>query len=301
MVSDHKGLNLPGVAVSVPALTEKDADDLRWALRTRAPTWSPCPSSAAPTTPTTSAAIMDEEGARLPVIAKIEKPQAVEHLEEIVDAFDGIMVARGDLGVEMPAGAGAASCRSAPSSWPGEKARPVIVATQMLESMINAPRPTRAEASDVANAVLDGADAVMLSGETSVGEYPVETVQTMAESSWRPRRRHPGATDSRRPRTRRPSAAPSPGRPPRSAALVGAKALVAFTMTGETARRPVPLPVADPAARLHHPAGDPQPARPDLGRGDVPRARRSHTPTRWCARSSGAARHRPLPEGRPWS
>jgi pyruvate kinase len=123
--------------------------------------------------------IMDEEGVRLPVIAKIEKPQAVDHLEEIVDAFDAIMVARGDLGVELPLEAVPIVQKQAVEiarRW----AKPVIVATQVLESMITSPRPTRAEASDCANAVLDGTDAVMLSGETSVGHYPVLTVETMA-------------------------------------------------------------------------------------------------------------------------
>ena len=123
--------------------------------------------------------VMDEEGKRLPVIAKLEKPQAIDNLDEIIDAFDAFMVARGDLGVELPLEEVPLVQKqivTAARRW----AKPVIVATQMLESMISAPRPTRAEASDVANAILDGADAVMLSGETSVGDYPVLTVQTMA-------------------------------------------------------------------------------------------------------------------------
>ncbi|MEQ6898537.1 pyruvate kinase [Microbacterium sp. KR10-403] len=177
-VSNNKGINLPGVAVNVPALSDKDEADLRWGLRTGADLIALSFVRDAKDIERVHE-IMAEEGRRVPVIAKIEKPQAVDHLEEIIDAFDGIMVARGDLGVELPLEAvpivqkrAVELCR--------RMAKPVIVATQMLETMINNPVPTRAETSDVANAVLDGADAVMLSGETSVGEYPVVVVQTMA-------------------------------------------------------------------------------------------------------------------------
>ena len=177
-VSDNKGFNLPGVAVSVPAMSAKDVEDLRWALRIGA-------DMIALSFVRTAAdiagvhAIMDEEGVRLPVLAKVEKPQAVDNLQEIVEAFDGVMVARGDLGVELPLEMvplvqkrAVQMCR--------EAGKPVIVATQMLDSMITANRPTRAEVSDVANAVLDGADALMLSGETSIGEHPSLVVETMA-------------------------------------------------------------------------------------------------------------------------
>lgn len=177
-VSNNKGINLPGVAVSVPAMSEKDSEDLRWALRSGVDMIALSFVRSAKDIEIVHK-IMDEEGHRLPVIAKIEKPQAVENLDEIVDAFDAVMVARGDLGVELPLEEVPLVQKrivTAARRW----AKPVIVATQMLESMISAPRPTRAEASDVANAILDGADAVMLSGETSVGEYPVVTVQTMA-------------------------------------------------------------------------------------------------------------------------
>ncbi|GAB2674305.1 pyruvate kinase [Thalassiella azotivora] len=177
-VSDNKGLNLPGVAVSVPALSDKDADDLRWALRQGVDLVALSFVRRAADVDDVHA-IMSEVGRRVPVIAKVEKPQAVDNLEEIVDAFDGIMVARGDLGVELPLEQVPLVQKRA-VELARRNAKPVIVATQVLESMITSPRPTRAEASDAANAVLDGADALMLSGETSVGEYPVETVRTMA-------------------------------------------------------------------------------------------------------------------------
>lgn len=177
-ISDNKGINLPGVAVNVPALSEKDEADLRWALNRGVDLIALSFVRDASDIKRVHE-IMDEEGRQAPVIAKIEKPQAVAHLAEIIDAFDAIMVARGDLGVELPLEDVPIVQKQAVElarRW----AKPVIVATQVLESMIENPRPTRAEASDCANAVLDGADAVMLSGETSVGKYPIETVQTMA-------------------------------------------------------------------------------------------------------------------------
>jgi len=177
-VSNNKGINLPGVAVNVPALSEKDEDDLRWGLKLGADLIALSFVRNAVDVERVHE-IMAEEGIRVPVIAKIEKPQAVDALEGIIDAFDAIMVARGDLGVELPLEAVPIVQKRA-VELARRMAKPVIVATQMLESMISSPVPTRAETSDVANAVLDGADAVMLSGETSVGEYPVITVQTMA-------------------------------------------------------------------------------------------------------------------------
>lgn len=177
-LSDNKGINLPGAAVSAPALSEKDEEDLRWALGLRAD-YIALSFVRSPRDIGRVHEIMDEVGVRLPVIAKIEKPQAVAALEQIIDAFDGIMVARGDLGVEMPLEEvplvqkrAVELCR--------QRAKPVIVATQVLESMIDNSRPTRAEASDAANAVLDGADALMLSGETAVGKFPIEVVKTMS-------------------------------------------------------------------------------------------------------------------------
>lgn len=177
-VSNNKGINLPGAAVSVPALSEKDVEDLRFALRLGV--------DLVALSFVRSAAdyedvqrVMEDEGIFAPVLAKVEKPQAVANLAEIVETFDGIMVARGDLGVEMPLETVPLVQKQA-IALAREHGKPVIVATQMLDSMITASRPTRAEVSDVANAVLDGADALMLSGETSVGEHPTTVVATMA-------------------------------------------------------------------------------------------------------------------------
>ncbi|GAA0722977.1 pyruvate kinase [Dactylosporangium roseum] len=237
-VSNNKGVSLPNVAVSVPALSEKDAEDLRFALRLGAD-WIALSFVRSPDDIKLVHEIMDEEGIRRPVLAKVEKPEAVVALEPIVNAFDGVMVARGDLGVEMPLEQvplvqkrAVQLCR--------EQAKPVIVATQMLDSMIENARPTRAEASDVANAVLDGADAVMLSGETSVGRYPILTVSTMARiiattesgSLSVPRLQHD-------PRTKGGALTSAASNIARN---IGAKALVAFSQTGDTVRR---------LARLH--------------------------------------------------
>src|SRR5450830_264430 len=233
-ISNNKGLNLPGVAVSVPAMSDKDEADLRWALRLGADIIALSFVRSAKDYDDV-ARIMAQEGRIVPVIAKIEKPQAVENLAEIVDAFDGIMVARGDLGVEMPLEMVPLVQKRA-VELARRNAKPAIVATQVLESMISAPRPTRAEASDCANAILDGADAVMLSGETSIGEYPIEAVRTMAriientEELGRERMAPLGTT----PYTRG-------GAITRAAAEIGdtlgVKYLVTFTQSGDSARR----------------------------------------------------------------
>jgi pyruvate kinase len=234
MVSDHKGINLPGVSVGVPALSTKDIEDLRWALHLQADMIA-LSFVRRPEDIEDVLRIMDEEGVRVPVFAKIEKPQAVEQLEDIIRTFDGIMVARGDLGVEMPLEQVPLVQKRA-IELARRYARPVIVATQMLESMISASRPTRAEASDVANAVLDGADALMLSGETSVGSHPFEVVRTMARiiesTEEHGLDRIPALTT--RPHT-------MGGAITLAAAEVGelmdAKFLVAFTQSGDSARR----------------------------------------------------------------
>ncbi len=233
-LSNNKGINLPGVAVSVPAMSEKDKDDLRWALSMRVDMIALSFVRSADDVRDVHA-IMDEVGLWLPVIAKIEKPQAVENLDEIIRAFDGVMVARGDLGVEMPLEevplVQKRACEIA-----RRRAKPVIVATQVLESMIESSRPTRAEASDAANAVLDGADALMLSGETSIGKHPFEAVKTMAriiESTeehglyrMRPLDTRPGSTGGAV-----TAAAAEIGE------LLGARYLITFTQSGDSARR----------------------------------------------------------------
>ncbi len=234
MISNNKGINLPGVAVSVPALSEKDEDDLRWALRVGAD-WIALSFVRDARDIDRLHEIMDEEGIRRPIIAKVEKPQAVANLEEIVRTFDGIMVARGDLGVEMPLEEVPLVQKRA-VDLARRDAKPVIVATQVLESMIENSRPTRAEASDCANAVLDGADAIMLSGETSVGSWPVLAVRTMA-------RIIENTEDHGLSRIPALGTRPSTtgGAVTWAAAEIGsllhAKFLVTFTTSGDTARR----------------------------------------------------------------
>jgi pyruvate kinase len=177
-LGEHQGINLPGAALSIPALTDKDRVDLEFGLEHGV-------DMIAQSFVRSAADVRDarqliaEHGGDVPIIAKLEKPQAIEQIEEIFESADGVMVARGDLGVEVP-----------PERVPviqkhvirrsGEWRKPVIIATQMLESMIQNPRPTRAEASDVANAIFDGTDAVMLSAETASGNYPREAVAMMA-------------------------------------------------------------------------------------------------------------------------
>ncbi|MFZ0759406.1 MAG: pyruvate kinase [Candidatus Sulfotelmatobacter sp.] len=178
VLGEHQGINLPGTALSIPAMTEKDRQDLEFGLKHGV--------DAIALSFVRSAAdvnmvrqIVAGRGGDTPLIAKLEKPQAIDHLEEIMEAVDGVMVARGDLGVEM-----------APEKVPviqkhvirraAQWRKPVITATQMLESMVENPRPTRAEASDVANAIFDGSDAVMLSAETASGRYPREAVAMMS-------------------------------------------------------------------------------------------------------------------------
>lgn len=179
MLGEHKGINLPGLAVRVPSLTEKDEKDLEFAVKNGVDAIAVSFIRTAEDVRLVKQRIA-ALGADTWVVAKLEKPQAIDNLESILEVTDGVMVARGDLGVEMP-----------PEKVPAiqkhvirraaEHRKPVITATQMLESMIENPRPTRAEASDVANAVYDGTDAVMLSAESAAGKYPIEAVKMMAK------------------------------------------------------------------------------------------------------------------------
>ncbi|MEN4449962.1 MAG: pyruvate kinase [Mycolicibacterium sp.] len=239
-VSNNKGMSLPGMNVTAPALSEKDIEDLKFALKLGVDLIA-LSFVRSPADIELVHEVMDEVGRRVPVIAKLEKPEAVDNLEAIVLAFDAIMVARGDLGVELPLEEVPLVQKRA-IQMARENAKPVIVATQMLESMIENSRPTRAEASDVANAILDGADAVMLSGETSVGKYALEAVRTMARIV---KAVEANSTDAppltHVPRTKR-------GVISYAARDIGerldAKALVAFTQSGDTVRR---------LSRLHTP------------------------------------------------
>jgi len=233
-VSDHKGINLPGVPVSVPALSEKDERDLRWALRHGVDMIAlSFVRNAADIVPVHQ--VMDEEDRHVPVVAKLEKPQAIENLDSIIDTFDAFMVARGDLGVELPLEEVPGVQKriiDAARTW----AKPVIVATQMLESMITSHRPTRAEASDVANAILDGADAVMLSGETAVGGYAIEAVEVMARIITRTESE---GLDNIRGMTWDPHTVSGviSKAAVEVAERVGAKYLAAFTISGDTPHR----------------------------------------------------------------
>ncbi|HIQ02151.1 MAG TPA: pyruvate kinase, partial [Anaerolineales bacterium] len=237
LLASHKGLNLPGACLSISALTPKDRTDVRFALDQRVD-FIALSFVRSPGDVEELRELLLEQGGDLPIVAKIEKPEALEVFDGILEAADGVMVARGDLGVETP-----------PEEVPFHQKRiiracnrvgkPVITATQMLQSMIERPMPTRAEASDVVNAILDGTDAVMLSGETAVGAYPVEAVRTMARicvnaEAHLPRGRFLYGTDR--------VAALSTVTEAISqatveiAAEVGAKAILTATMSGTTAR-----------------------------------------------------------------
>jgi pyruvate kinase len=240
LLNEHKGINLPGVAVSAPALTEKDRDDLKFGLMHNVD-YVALSFVRKPEDVLEAKRFMREIVAQQhnrdkdilpPLIAKLEKPEAIAHLDQILEVVDGAMVARGDLGVEM-----------APEKVPMIQKRiiskcndlglPVITATQMLESMIINPRPTRAEASDVANAILDGTDAIMLSAETSVGAYPVEAVQMMVRIA---EETEVGNRTARQPQCKRLTQAHAVSHAARALSEeASVQAIVVFTRSGSSA------------------------------------------------------------------
>jgi len=232
ILRDHKGINLPASAVNVPTLTRKDREALEFGIRHKVD-YIALSFVREAADLETARRILARRKSKIPLIAKLEKPQAISHLEAILEAADGVMVARGDLGVEMP-----------PEKVPivqkqiiraaNARALPVITATQMLFSMISNPRPTRAEASDVANAILDGTDAVMLSGETAIGRYPVRAVEMISRIIME-------AEAAARKRDVAPEGAVTPASVVTRAACdavqaLKARAIVAFTQSGLTAR-----------------------------------------------------------------
>jgi len=233
-LSDNKGLNVPDVVVPVPAMTDKDRSDLAWACE-QGVDWIALSFVQRPEDLHEARALI---GGRAALLAKIEKPAAIERLEEIVAACDGVMVARGDLGVELP-----------PQSVPPlqkrivevsrRQGRPVVVATQMLESMIKAPSPTRAEVSDVATAIYDGADAIMLSAESAAGDWPVQSV-AMMDAIGDAVERDPAYADRIHFTVTRPDPTTADALSEAAktiARTVDAKAIVCFTTSGSTARR----------------------------------------------------------------
>jgi pyruvate kinase len=249
-ITSHKGVNLPGVPIPIPSLTRKDLEDLEFALELG------CDFIALSFVRSAAdvrdlKALIEQEGSTAHVIAKIEKAEAVDALEDILAETDAVMVARGDLGVEIgPALVPLVQKRIIQKAL--DRGKPVITATQMLESMIHHPEPTRAEASDVANAILDGTSAVMLSGETAVGEYPVQAIQTMdrisraVEPSLGYRHQIPEATED-----------PTIGNAMSNAACdlaeaLGAKAMLVPTFTGRTASAVARLRPRRPIVALTH-------------------------------------------------
>ena len=257
-LSERQGINLPGIDISIRGVTDKDLADLRFGLQQEVDIVAISFVRTADEVRLVKRHIA-EAGTDTPVIAKLEKPEAIDVLEEIIEAADGVMVARGDLGVELaPEKVPLAQKRIIKAA--NQRAKPVITATQMLESMVRSPRPTRAEASDVANAILDGSDAVMLSGETAVGDYPVEAIATMVRIAEEMQAGAPAQAPSI-------VGAPSESRtrPEAIAAAVGAmveslpeiRAVWVFTQSGSTTRlvarhRPrVPIIAFTPSERCY--------------------------------------------------
>lgn len=238
-IASHKGMNLPGTRISAPTLTDKDREDLRFGIA-QGVDYVALSFVSGPDDVAVAKTLIAESGGDVPVIAKIERPEAVESLDAVLEQADGVMIARGDLGVEMGPEA-VPLLQKKIIAEANRRRRLVITATQMLESMIRQPRPTRAEASDVANAVLDGTDAVMLSAETAIGRYPVEAVRVAdrivraAEagvelgSELRMRSSEPGYGNQTSPEAMCAAASSA-------AAATTAAAIVAWSESGATAR-----------------------------------------------------------------
>jgi pyruvate kinase len=232
LLKNKKGINLPGVRLSIPAITDKDKVDLEFGLKNEVD-FVALSFVRDPDDVHYLRQLIGDHWPPVSIIAKLEKPEALEHLDEILDAADGVMIARGDLGVELPPEKVPAAQKLI-TKKANAVGKPVITATQMLESMIENPRPTRAEASDVANAIFDGTDAIMLSGESASGKYPIESVKMMgriastAEGSvdYGELHKHPTPT----------SAHAIAHAACAMAVDMKAKAVAAFTKTGSTAR-----------------------------------------------------------------
>ncbi len=231
VLSNNKGVNFPGVYLSIPALTEKDKKDLMFGLDQNVD-WVALSFVRNPQDVLEIKEIISSTGKQTPVVVKIEKHEAIEEMEAILSLSDGVMVARGDLGVELPAEE-VPILQKRLIKVANRLGIPIITATQMLDSMVNSPRPTRAEISDVANAILDGTDAVMLSNETAVGKYPVEAVTTMAQIARRIEQegQFPHLKDSRPSITNAISQAVG-----NIAEQLNAAAIMSLTKTGATAR-----------------------------------------------------------------
>jgi len=232
VLSSNKGVNFPGVFLSIKALTDKDREDLMFGLD-QGVDWIALSFVRNPQDIIEIKELIAAAGKSIPVIAKIEKHEAIEQMEEILALCDGVMVARGDLGVELPA-EDVPVLQKQLIATSNRLGIPVITATQMLDSMVNNPRPTRAEVSDVANAILDGTDAVMLSNETAVGNFPIEAVQTMARIAQRiEREKNRTPPDAYKTWTIPNAISASVGQ---IAEQLGASAIMTLTKTGSTAR-----------------------------------------------------------------
>jgi pyruvate kinase len=250
LVSSHKGVNLPGVPVPIPSLTRKDLADLDWALETGVD-FVALSFIRSPADVRDLRALLTQAGSHAHVIAKIEKAEAVDVLDDVLAETDAVMVARGDLGVEIgPALVPLVQKRIIHKAL--ERGKPVITATQMLETMVHSPEPTRAEASDVANAILDGTSAVMLSAETATGNYPIEAVRTMdqiaraVEPSMGYRHQAPEAGEQTTVSRAMSNAACD------LAETIGARAILVPTFTGRTASGVARLRPRRPIVGLSH-------------------------------------------------